>query len=157
MLSFFLLIFTDQQSIARTLDHFANQPGSTALRKAKAVNEYLAASRDDLLSEDKWNTFDPGALMEAGLLIFRHALLDRLAFAAADGQVNPFQLVPRSEMPKVPKKFREVCFTLLSSLLFLIFLIVPFHDKRLDKANRQSTWILRPPINAKCHGFGSIL
>ena len=87
------------------MDRFG--PGSTALKKEKAVNEYFRASYSDLVSREKWEKHDTSALISAAHFVFRHALLDRLAFSIVEAP--PSQLMPQSELPKMPKKFSDVC------------------------------------------------
>jgi hypothetical protein len=101
------------QSIAWNLDDFGKHPGSTALKKKNALNEYLTSSFTDLMSATKWVKYDTSALMGAAHLLFRHSLLDKLAFAAANDQLFPYQLTSRSEMPHMPSKFKEVRFASL--------------------------------------------
>jgi hypothetical protein len=96
------------QSIAWNLDDFGRNPGSTAFRKKNAVNAYLNSSFKDVMSPSKWLNHDTSALMGAAHLLFRHSLLDKLAFAAANDQLYPHKISSRAEMPTMPRKFREV-------------------------------------------------
>src|ERR1700731_2078839 len=95
------------QSIAWNLDDFSKHPGSTALKKKNAINVYLNSSFSDVMSNTKWLKHDTSALMGAAHLVFRHSLLDKLAFAAANAQLPPHQLTPWSEMPHILQNLKR--------------------------------------------------
>jgi len=131
------------QSIAWNLDDFGKHPGSTALKKKNAVNAYLNSLFSDVMSNTKWLKHDTSALMGAAHLVFQHSLLDKLAFAAANAQLPPHQLTPRSEMPHMPTKFKEVCFASLAMTDVILYSLVYCNCKRLGQAHRKGEGIPR--------------
>ena len=115
------------------------QPGSTAIKKEKAVNEYFCAPYADIMSEGRWGKHDTSALMGAAHFIFRHSILDRLVFAIGN-EVCPVQLSPRSEFPQVPKRFREVC-QIPCPCPSILYLLVHCDNKRLGQADSEGPGI----------------